>query len=531
MYGCFGAENSSAVGAVSTIWPRYITATRSQRYSTVARSCVMKRHEKPRSLLQVAQQVEDRRLHGDVERGDRLVGDEQRRRDRERAREPDALPLPARELVRVAVPQLRPQADRVEQLAHASVDVAARATSRWMRSGSPTISPQVMRGLSDEYGSWKTMCISRRSGRSSRRDACVMSRPLSRIVPAVGSSSRTTQLPTVDLPLPDSPTSPSISPAPIVNDTPSTACTTPPPPNTCEPDVEVLDEVLDLERRDVPSLNSTPDGSTRRGGPAPTSRSGGTSRVRLLVGARAAVGERAGRPRPVERRARGPGSRCSLPFWSALPGRGIAPSRPIVYGCCGSREELVDRRLLDLASGVHDEHAVGDVGDDAEVVRDQDDRRAEPLADVAHQVEDARLDRHVERGRRLVGDEHLRVARERHRDHHALPHAAGELVRVLVDAPRRARGCARGRAARPRAGSPRVASVERCCSSTSAIWRPTRNDGLSDVIGSWKTNAICRPRIRRICLDDAASSSMPSKRARAVDLRASAAAAAGGSSG
>ena len=66
-------------------------------------------------------------------------------------------------------------------------------------------------------------------------------------------------------------------------------------------------------------------------------------------------------------------------------------------------------------------------------MRDQHDRRAESLADVAHQVEDARLDRHVERRRRLVRDEHLRVAGERHRDHHALTHAAGELVRVLVD--------------------------------------------------------------------------------------------------
>src|SRR3954449_8830721 len=51
VYGCFGAENKSAVGAVSTIWPRYITATLSHRYSTVARSCVMNRHEKPRGGL------------------------------------------------------------------------------------------------------------------------------------------------------------------------------------------------------------------------------------------------------------------------------------------------------------------------------------------------------------------------------------------------------------------------------------------------------------------------------------------------
>ena len=58
---------------------------------------------------------------------------------------------------------------------------------------------------------------------------------------------------------------------------------------------------------------------------------------------------------------------------------------------------------------------------------------------VLQQVEDLRLDRDVERGGRLVGDQQLRMARQRHRDHHALPHAAGELVRVVVDAARRVR--------------------------------------------------------------------------------------------
>ena len=50
-----------------------------------------------------------------------------------------------------------------------------------------------------------------------------------------------------------------------------------------------------------------------------------------------------------------------------------------------------------------------------------------------HQLEDLRLHRHVERGRGLVGDEQLRVADQRHRDHRALAHAAGELVRVVVE--------------------------------------------------------------------------------------------------
>jgi hypothetical protein len=37
--------------------------------------------------------------------------------------------------------------------------------------------------------------------------------------------------------------------------------------------------------------------------------------------------------------------------------------------------------------------------------------------------------------RRLVRDQHRRIARQRHRDHHPLPQAAAELKRVFVHAP------------------------------------------------------------------------------------------------
>ena len=47
---------------------------------------------------------------------------------------------------------------------------------------------------------------------------------------------------------------------------------------------------------------------------------------------------------------------------------------------------------------------------------------------LGEQVEDLSLHRHVERRRRLVGDQQLRVVQQRHRDHRALAHAPGELV-------------------------------------------------------------------------------------------------------
>ena len=76
----------------------------------------------------------------------------------------------------------------------------------------PTICPTRLRGLSEAYGSWKTICISPRRGRSSRLLTCVMSRPSNLIEPSVGSSNRTRQRPSVVLPQPDSPTRPSVFP-------------------------------------------------------------------------------------------------------------------------------------------------------------------------------------------------------------------------------------------------------------------------------------------------------------------------------
>ena len=77
----------------------------------------------PEVALQVGQQVQDLRLHGDVERRDRLVADDQLRLEREGAGDPDALSLPARELVREAVVVLGVEADALEQLLHAALAV------------------------------------------------------------------------------------------------------------------------------------------------------------------------------------------------------------------------------------------------------------------------------------------------------------------------------------------------------------------------------------------------------------------------
>ena len=58
-----------------------------------------------------------------------------------------------------------------------------------------------------------------------------------------------------------------------------------------------------------------------------------------------------------------------------------------------------------------------------------------PLLELEHEVENLRLDRDVERRRRLVGDQQVGVQHERHGDHHALAHPARQMMRILRHAP------------------------------------------------------------------------------------------------
>ena len=91
------------------------------------------------------------------------------------------------------------------------------------------------------------------------------------------------------------------------------------------------------------------------------------------------------------------------------------------------------RQFHDLPR-IHHCHAVGQVAHDAKAVRDEQNAHAEALFHIAQQIEDLRLDGHVQRGRRLVSHEQFRPGGQRHRDHHALLHSAGKLVRIITEA-------------------------------------------------------------------------------------------------
>ena len=68
-------------------------------------------------------------------------------------------------------------------------------------------------------------------------------------------------------------------------------------------------------------------------------------------------------------------------------------------------------------------------------MRDEDIRQPPLLLQPAQQVQDLRLNGHIQRRDRLVADDELRVHRQRPRDAHALAAAAVQLVRIGVHQP------------------------------------------------------------------------------------------------
>ena len=84
----------------------------------------------------------------------------------------------------------------------------------------------------------------------------------------------------------------------------------------------------------------------------------------------------------------------------------------------------------------------------------------------------------VERGRRLVGDQQPRVAGDRHRDHHALVHAARQLVRKILEPARRRRNADLLQQLRRARVSAALRSSPRCSRSVSVSWKPIVKHGL-----------------------------------------------------
>ena len=188
----------------------------------------MKSSARCRRVAQPLEQLHQVPLRDRVESRGRLVGDQQLRVGRERARQQHPLALPARELVRVGprqtlrTPRARPRrADRRPGPPH-----ARRGNPRWSLAASLTWKPTERTGLSARAGSWNTRPA--RPPRSEAQASLVRgehvlaadsTRVPAAIVPGSGISRRSASAVSV-LPHPDSPTSPTTSPSSTVRTDP-----------------------------------------------------------------------------------------------------------------------------------------------------------------------------------------------------------------------------------------------------------------------------------------------------------------------
>src|SRR5262245_4722770 len=259
-----------------------------------------------------------------------------------------------------------------------------------------------------------------------------MLRPSNSMRPAVGSSAASTSFDVVVLPQPDSPTSPSVSPAPIVKLIPSTALTMPrglpksePPTGKC------------LRRSRTASSGLSTRGPLLERHPAAHTAVAVEALLGRLLGAAALDRSRAagmegasGREgREIRRVARNTVERLAD---AELRDR---VEERLRVGMPGAVEETAHRLHLHDLARVHHADPVAHLGDDAEVVRDEDQRDAGRALEILQQIQVLELDRDVEVGGGLVGDDDTRPAGLGDGPDNPLPHAAAELVGKIPHPP------------------------------------------------------------------------------------------------
>ena len=71
----------------------------------------------------------------------------------------------------------------------------------------------------------------------------------------------------------------------------------------------------------------------------------------------------------------------------------------------GAGQDLLCRPRLHNLATVHDHHPIAHLRDDPEVVRNEEESHSMSTLQADEQIQDLRLNRHVERRGRLVGDQ------------------------------------------------------------------------------------------------------------------------------
>ena len=179
---------------------------------------------------QVEHQAQELGADRDVEHRDRLVGDHELRVHHQRAGDHDALPLAARQLVRVAAGEVRRRAQPADSSAATTRRVALRARRADVvddRAAPRRTRRSCASGSASRTGPGRSAAPAGGTRAAPWSPHSVdTSSPSNTIRPPVWRVSFTTTRPVVVLPDPDSPTSARISPLRIVRSMPSTARTT-----------------------------------------------------------------------------------------------------------------------------------------------------------------------------------------------------------------------------------------------------------------------------------------------------------------
>ena len=98
----------------------------------------------------------------------------------------------------------------------------------------------------------------------------------------------------------------------------------------------------------------------------------------------------------------------------------------------GIAKKFISRADLDQGSRVHDCNPVSNFRNYRQVVRNEKHGESELIAQAGQQIENLCLNGNVERGGRFIGDQQLRAVDDGHGNHHALPHSARKLVRIVA---------------------------------------------------------------------------------------------------
>ena len=431
--------------------------------------------------LQPHQQVEDLRADRDVERRDRLVADDQLGRQRERARDHDALALAAGELVRIARGVLRLQPDQHEQLLDAARErraaqhaahqqrLADALADRHLRierrvrvlEDDLHVALRVAQRRAVEPVEVRAEKIDLAGGRAHDAERRVAGGRLA----AAAFADQREGLAGLD------------REAHAVDRLHGAGR----PPEHAAADREVHLQVGDLEQRLAHRASSSARRSTCQQAARCALRRPAASARRLdaadVVGERAARVEAAAGCGQERRSGTAPSIVLSCARRSRVDRRQAFQQQPRV-GMMLAAEQREHVALLDHASRIHHVDPVGHVGDHAHVVGDQQQPGAGLAPQPLDQREDLRLDGDVERGGRLVGDQQPRPADQRHRDHHALAHPAGELERILRHAPLRHPRCRPPPASRapPWSAAPRLSPAMRDQRLDDLLRRPSSAD-------------------------------------------------------